>query len=154
MSSKTLFAQYWSIWRKSYIGKLKREAICEVLKDEFMAQLVTSKQSRNGIIYPQLIERTTLMVTIRIEWMFQSSANPDSELNDSSSLALSSLKPKVAIILWPGDSTSDHMPRSRWDVVISPPSPASRMLIKQWRLRSMIWKNRDHLVRYCLFISI
>lgn len=47
------------------------------------------------------------------------------ELTDlASSLALSSLNPWVAKILWPADSTCAQIPRSKWLVVISPSSPA------------------------------
>jgi hypothetical protein len=53
------------------------------------------------------------------------------KLTDSAtSLALSSLKPRVSNILWPADSFSDQIPRSIWVVVISPLSPAVHKTIR------------------------
>ena len=50
---------------------------------------------------------------------------PGPQLEASSSLAFSSLKPRETSILWQGDSTSDQMPRSRSFVVTSPLSPVN-----------------------------
>jgi hypothetical protein len=56
---------------------------------------------------------------------YHPSRNPGPQLEASSSLAFSSLKPTETSILWPGDSTSDQMPRSRSFAVTSPLSPVN-----------------------------
>ena len=66
-------------------------------------------------------------------WRYHPSINPGPELEASSSLAFSSLKPRTASILWPGHSTSDQMPRSRSLVVTSPPLSPVNSKIHRWK---------------------
>lgn len=62
----------------------------------------------------------------------QSSTNPGWEVTDSSSLAFPLSKPRAAIILWPGESTSYQIPSSKWQAVISPLSPVFHKYINRW----------------------
>lgn len=63
--------------------------------------------------------------------IYYSSRNPESATKDSNSLDFSSVKPRVSSILWPGDSTSDHIPSSICAGIISPTPPVT---VNQWKM--------------------